>query len=580
MTRRWLAGLSALVLTTSTSPGTAIPVSQALRAQGGAPAPGATVADLVLRGGKVITVDAQDRITTAVAVVGNRIAATGSGQEIARFVGPATRVIELKGRTVTPGFIDSHSHVEGLAESENFAVPIHIPHSVKTTNDILQRLKDAAAKLPPGNWIVGQGTYNQPMPTRGELDQALPRHPVVLRWSAHDLLINHAAVEAAGIRNLPDPRGVGKIERTAAGEPMILRDAEVELPLPRPTAAQRRSWLEPTLRDFYLKRGVTSVYDMSSPDTYATYQDLRDQGVLPTRMLLTYRGFDAIANAGLRTGFGDDWIRIGGIKLVIDGVWGTTAATYRPAWEGSGTTWVPNNRGGTSVSQQEFNQLVLAPHLKGWQVWVHANGDRAQDMVITAFENAQRVLPRPDARHRIEHFGHFLTQDPERTAERLARMKRGNIIAAPQVVFLWRLTDVNVKEPDVKFFPMRTLIEMGFKPAGGSDTLGTQNFATNPMFNISVAVNRRTKLGTPANPEEAISPMDALRMLTIWAAYSGFEEKVKGSIEAGKLADLVVLSGDPLTIAREKIADIQPDLTIIDGKIGYERSPAPPSRHP
>jgi predicted amidohydrolase YtcJ len=549
----------------------ALLASTTLPAQSVTSATGAIAADLVLRGGKIITVDPQNRMTTAVAVVGNRIAATGSDQEIAPFVGPTTRVIELKGRIVTPGFIDSHSHVEGLAESENFTVPIHIPHSVRTTNDIIQRLRDAATKLPPGSWIVGQGTYNQPMPTRDELDQALPRHPVVLRWSAHDLLINHAAVEAAGIRNHPDPKGVGKIERTATGEPMILRDAEVELPLPRPTAAQRRSWLEPTLREVYLKRGVTSVYDMSSPETYATYQDLRDKGQLPVRMLLTYRGFSAVANSGLRTGFGDDWIRIGGIKLVIDGVWGTTAATYRPAWEGSGTTWMPNNTGGTSVSQEEFNKLVLAPHLKGWQVWVHANGDRGQDMVITAFENAQRALPRPDARHRIEHFGHFLPQDPQRTAERLARMKRDGIIAAPQVVFLWRLTDVNVKEPDVKFFPMKTLIDMGFHPPGGSDTLGTQNFATNPMFNISVAVNRKTKFGTPANPEEAISPMEAIRMLTIWAAYSGFEEKVKGSIEAGKLADLVVLSGDPLTIAKERIADIQPDLTILDGKIGYER---------
>jgi predicted amidohydrolase YtcJ len=577
---RWLAGLSALVVTMSSGPSAPMPEPQVVHAQRVTPATGATVADLVLRGGTVITVDPQERITTAVAVVGNRIAATGSDQEIARFVGPATRVIELKGRTVTPGFIDSHSHVEGLAESENFAVPIHIPHSVKTTSDIIKRLEDAAAKLPSGSWIVGQGTYNQPMPTRDELDRALPQHPVVLRWSAHDLLINHAAVEAARIHSLPDPKGVGKIERTATGEPMILRDAGVELPLPRPTADERRSWLEPTLRDFYLKRGVTTVYDMSSPETYATYRDLRDKGVLPVRMQLTYRGFDAVANSGLRSGFGDDWIRIGGIKLVIDGVWGTTAATYRSAWEGSGTTWMPNNTGGLSMSQEEFNKLVLAPHLKGWQVWVHANGDRGQDMVITAFENAQKVLPRPDARHRIEHFGHFLTQDPQRTAERLARMKRGNIIAAPQVVFLWRLTDVNVKEPDVKFFPMRTLIDMGFHPPGGSDTLGTQNFATNPMFNISVAVNRKTKFGTPANPEEAISPMDAIRMLTIWAAYSGFEESVKGSIEAGKLADLVVLSDNPLAIAKEKIADIQPDFTIIDGKIGYERSAAPPTRQP
>jgi predicted amidohydrolase YtcJ len=530
----------------------------------------AASATLVLRGGKVITVDSNGTIASAVAIAGNRIAAVGSDESIQQFVGPETRVIELQGRTVTPGFIDGHSHVEGMAQSENFLVPIHIPHSVASTSEILQRLKEHAAKVPAGSWIVGQGTYNQPMPSREELDAALPNHPVVLRWSAHDLLINHAAVIAAGIQKQPDPKGIGRIERTANGEPMILRDADVHLPLPEPTDAQRRNWLAPTLRDFYLKRGVTSVHDMSSPATYAMYQELRDTGQLPVRMRMNYRGFAPIQQSGLRTGFGDDWLRIGAVKLVIDGVWGTTAATYRPAWKGSGTTWSPNNTGGTSMPQPQLNERVLEAHRQGWQVWVHANGDRGQDMVISAFEHAQTVHPRPDARHRIEHFAHFLVQDPARTSERLQRMKRGGIIPAPQLVFLWRLTDVNVKEPDVKFFAIKTLIDFGFQPPGGSDTLGTQNFATNPMFALSVAVNRKTKYGTAASPEEAISRMDAIKMLTIWAAYGAFEEKVKGSIEVGKLADLVVLSGDPLTVAANKIAEIEPHLTIIDGKVGYQ----------
>ncbi|MFN8061340.1 MAG: amidohydrolase [Vicinamibacterales bacterium] len=573
---RWRPTIPSTVVVAVSLVGMLAARTLAQRADPGARAP----ADLVLRGGKVVTVDAQNRITSAVAIAGPRIVATGSDDEIARFVGPATQVVELRGRTVTPGFIDAHSHVEGLAESEHFFVPIHIPHSVKTTDEIVERLKARAAQLPAGSWIVGQGTYNQPMPSREELDRALPSHPVVLRWSAHDLLINHAAVQAADLAKVPDPKGIGKIERTPEGEPMILRDADVPLPLPRPTADQRRSWLAPTLREFYLERGVTSVYDLSSPETYAAYQDLRARGELPVRILASYRGVPSIIESGLHTGFGDDWIRLGAIKLVLDGVWGTTAATYRPAWNGSGTTWVPNNVGGTSATQEAFDRTVLDAHVHGWQVWVHANGDRAQDMVLTAYERAQQALSRPDARHRIEHFGHFLVQDPARTAERLARMRRGGIIPAPQVVFLWRLTDVNLREPDVTFFPMKTLIDMGFHPAGGSDTLGTQNFATNPMFAISVAVNRKSKFGTPVNPEEAISPMDAIRMLTIWAAYGGFEEKVKGSIEAGKLADLVVLSGDPLTIAPERIADITPELTILDGRIVHRRTGPTAGRAP
>jgi len=335
-----------------------------------------------------------------------------------------------------------------------------------------------------------------------------------------------------------------------------------------------------TLRDFYLKRGVTTVYDLSDPTVaHRIYREMRDHEGLPVRLVLGYMDFpggshgleDALLKTGISTGFGDDWLRVGGLKIILDGVWGTTAAVYKPFWNGSGTTWIPNNLGGVSRDQETLNREILEAHKAGWQVWVHANGDRAQDMVLTAVEAAQNAFPRPDARHRIEHFAHFLTQDPKRTEEQLARMKRDGVIPSPQVAFLWRLTDENLKEPDVKFFPLATLIKMGFHPAGGSDTLGTQNFATNPLFSISVAVNRTTKYGKQANPEEAISRMDAIRMLTTWAAYAGFVEKTRGSIEPVKLADLVVLSGDPLTVPAEHIADLTVDYTILDGKVAYQR---------
>jgi predicted amidohydrolase YtcJ len=552
---------------------------------------GAVVADLVLRGGKVITVDQQDRMASAVAVVGNRIVAVGTDQEIGQMVGSRTQIIELKGRALLPGFIDSHSHVEGLATSEHFLVPIQAP-PLKDAAEIIAKLKERAAQVPPGTWIVGQGTYNQVMPTRAQLDKELPQHPVVLRWSAHDLLLNHMANEMAGLgRGTPDPKGMGRIERAQNGEPAILRDAGIELPLPQPTFEQMRDWIPATLRDFYLVRGVTTVYDMSSPATgHRIFRDLASKGQLPVRLRINYiigandlNGAKNDVLAGLLANHvqpesGDDWIRIGALKIILDGVWGTTAAVYRPVWKGSGTTWIPDNRGGASRSQEVLDKQILEGHKAGWQVWVHANGDRAQDMVLTAYEAAQRALPRPDARHRIEHFAHFLTQDPARTDERLARMVRGKIIPAPQVAFLWRLTDENIKEPDVKFFPMATLIKRGLHPSGGSDTLGTQNFATNPWFSISVAVNRKTKYGKVVQPDEAISVMDAIRMQTIWAAFAGFQEKDKGSIEVGKLADLAVVSSDPLTAPHEQLVDIKTDITVLDGKIAYQRSGRDASR--
>ena len=543
------------------------------------------VADLVLRGGKAITVDPQNRIASAVAIGGNRITAIGTDQEIGQLIGPRTQVVDLKGRALLPGFIDSHSHVEGLATSEHFLVPIQAP-PLKDADEIIAKLKARAAQVPPGTWIVGQGTYNQVMPTREQLDRELPQHPVVLRWSAHDLLLNHMANEMAGLgRGTPDPKGMGRIERAANGEPAILRDAGIELPLPRPTFEQMREWIPATLRDFYLARGVTTVYDMSSPATaHKIYRELAAKGQLPVRLRINYvlgandlNGAQNDVLAGLlrdhvQPESGDAWIRVGALKIILDGVWGTTAAVYRPVWKGSGTTWIPNNVGGVSRSQEVLNKQVVEGHKAGWQVWVHTNGDRAQDMVLTAYEAAQQVAARPDARHRIEHFGHFLSQDSARTDARLARMARDNVIPAPQVAFLWRLTDENIKEPDVTFFGMATLIKRGLHPSGGSDTLGTQNFATNPWFSISVALNRRTKYGAVVQPDEAISVMDAIRMQTIWAAFAGFQEKDRGSIEVGKLADLTVVSADPLTAPRAQLAEIQTDITILDGKIAYQRS--------
>ncbi|MGP0070480.1 MAG: amidohydrolase [Bryobacteraceae bacterium] len=541
-------------------------------------------ADLVLRGGKIITVDSQDRIANAVAVTANRITAIGSDQEISRLAGPQTKVIELGGRSVLPGFLDAHSHVEGLARSERAMVPIQAP-PLKNAAEIIAKLKERASQLPPGSWIVGQGTYNQVMPTREQLDRNFPDYPVVLRWSNHDWLLNHKADEKADLNPAtPNPGGRGRFERAPNGEPMILRDAGIELPIPHESYEQMREWLPETLRDFYTKRGVTTVYDMSNPTTaYRIYGELREKTALPVRLVLSYiignddlaEGHDGLEGAllktGLHTGFGDDWMRIGAIKILLDGVWGTTAAVYKPVWKGSGTTWIPNNFGGVTRNQELLNKQILEAHKAGWQVWVHANGDRAQDMVLTAIEAAQKAFPRDDARHRIEHFGHFLTQDPQRTEERLSRMKRDNVIPSPQVAFLWRLTEENLKEPVVQFFPMATLIQRGFHPPGGSDTLGTQNFATNPLFSISVAVNRKTKYGQTVDPNEAISRMDAIRMFTIWAAYGGFQEQSRGSIEQGKLADMVVLSGDPLTIPAEHILDINVDYTILDGKVAYRR---------
>lgn len=527
-------------------------------------------ADLVLRGGKVITVDANDRIASAVAVRGNLIAAVGTDAEISRWIGPRTEIVELSGRALLPGFIDAHTHVDGTAENEHFRVQIQAP-PLSGPEEMLAKLKARAKELPKGTWIVGQGTYAQPMPARADLDREIPEHPVVLRWSAHDYLINRKAAEVSGItRDTKNPEG-GTIERGPDGEPEILRETATRLAkIPSPTYAEMREAIRESLHDLFLAQGVTTVYEMPhAVEPVRIYQELRDSGELPVRLSISYfigPGYafelEDLLKTGLRTGFGEDWLKVGAIKIILDGA-GVSAATYDPH---PGTT---DNRGTLSRNPDVLKKQVVAAHRAGWQIWIHAIGDRAQDIALDAFEAAQKELPRNDARHRIEHFGNAVVSN--RAEERYRRMARAKIIPVPEASFLWASTGARRPRPGVTSYAIKSLIERGFHPPGNSDTLGTMTRAINPWFPISRAVLRVSRDGTEVDPDEAIGVMDGIRMHTIWAAESGFEEKLKGSVEAGKLADLVVVSEDPLSVLPDRILDLRAEVAVIDGKIAFRR---------
>lgn len=580
---RWAVGGGVVLAAVLAGSGSAL-------GKGGAAGRGA--ADLVLVNGKVITVDGANRVVRGVAVRGGRIVAVG---DVRRWRGRGTRVIDLAGRAVLPGFIDAHSHVGGMAEVEAHTVDIQVP-PLKDGAAVIARLRAKAAQVPAGAWLIGNGTYNQVMPTREALDAAFPDNPVDLRWSAHDHLINHKAAQIMGLdRGFPDPAPgtASRLERTAEGEVAIIRDAEVPWPkgmIPAFTAAERKEAVRVILDDFYLKRGVTMVSDMSDQASYAAMAQLKAEGRLPTRVRMNFligplmHAGITIASSkepdpvgrieamGYKPGGGSDWLRVGAIKLIQDGVWGTTSAVYRPHWKGSATTWKQDNVGGVTYGQEELNALVGDAYRRGWQVQIHANGDRSQDMVLDAYEAAAARWPRADARLRIEHFAHFMSLDPQRTERRLKRMVADKVIPSMQVAFLWRLDATNAAEPDVAFFPLKTLIARGMHPAGGVDTIGTQNFATNPFFSIARAVNRDSKYGVIVQPDEAIPAMDAIRMFTIWSAEANFLDRDMGSIEVGKLADFVVLDADPLTIPKARIGEVKVDMTIVDGRVAYQRA--------
>ena len=531
---------------------------------------GREMADLVLRGGKVITVDARDTVASAVAVRANRIAAVGTDEEISRWIGHRTEVVELSGRALLPGFIDAHTHVDGTAENEHFRVQIQAP-PLSGPEEILTKLKARASELPKGSWIVGQGTYAQPMPERADLDRELPDHPVLLRWSAHDFLINRKAAEVSGItKDTANPEG-GTIDRGAGGEPEILRETATRLAkVPSPTYAEMREAIRQSLHDLFLAQGVTTVYEMPhAAEPVRIYQELRDSGELPVRLSISYfigPGYafelEDLLKTGLRTGFGDDWLKVGAVKIILDGA-GVSAATYDPH---PGTT---DNRGTLSRHPELLAKQVLAAHQAGWQIWIHAIGDRAQDIALDAFEAAQKELPREDPRHRIEHFGNAVVL--KGAEERYERMARSKIIPVPEASFLWASTGARRPRPGVTSYAIKTLIERGFHPPGNSDTLGTMTRAINPWFPITRAVLRTARDGTEVDPQEAISVMDGIRMHTIWAAESGFEGDIKGSIEVGKLADLVVASGDPLSVPPDRLLDLRAEITIVDGKVAFRR---------
>jgi predicted amidohydrolase YtcJ len=521
-------------------------------------ADGVAPADLVLLGGQVITLDRDDRATQAIAVRGNRIVALGPDSAIRRLTGPNTRVFDLRGRGVVPGFIDAHTHVESTAEFRNFWVDLHSPPlpAEASSAAILRTLGERVSALPPGTWVVGQGPFGvQVPPTGAELSRAFPEHPVVVKYGMHQYVANRKALEMANITKLtPDPPG-GRIERGEDGEPTGMLFECFELfPIAYPRAELKRA-LQKTLTEDFLEQGVTTVYELSvTVPANGLYQELHDEGRLPVRLHIGYMIYPALQPVidlesllamGIHTGLGDDWLRIGPAKLFVNGA-------------GAGVPLIRRD-------QATLYNTALRLHHAGWQLWLHAIGGPAQDMALEALETVLRVDPRPDPRHRIEHIGGVLD------LPRFERMKRLGVIPVPTEPAR-PFGKSRGGQPEAVRYPYRTMLAMGFEPPGNSDTGGSYSFQMNVIARLAMFVTRASEDGTADHPEQALSVTQALRILSTYGAYAGFEEKSRGTLEVGKLADLVVLSMDPLSIAPDRLVDLKIDATILDGVVRYERS--------
>jgi len=536
--------------------------------------------DLILANGRVLTADATDRMFEAVAVKMGRIVAVGSSGDMLDLKGSRTEIIDLKGRTVIPGLTDPHVHLadDGAASLNKIDVR-DFGTNVRSVPHILEVVRAQAREVPPGTWIVGTGSPMQDFrmperrfPLRQELDEAAPDNPVSIGFGAHVTIVNSRALALAHVTKETVAPGGGAIELDpATGEPTgkLVERAQflVREIIPAYTYDQMKEGIVHAMGRA-LRRGVTTIHDIvTNNETVRAYQELVLEGRLPIRASLLLRILEAkivpesLLNLGIKTGFGNDWLRIGGVKMSIDGgITGRVAAFSEPYEDD------PCRCGLIRIPSDELDETVDAYHKAGHRVCIHAIGDRAMDMALDAIEKAVTAAPRSDHRHRVEHLGNWMI-----TAERLARIRRLGVLPVPNVPFLHYIWDSLLACMGPKrlegSFGVKTMLDAGIPITSGSD--GPGYWPADPLRDMGTSVSRRIWSGATIGADEAIPAATALRMFTINAAYNGFDERIKGSIEPGKLADLAVLAEDPLGIAPERIKDIPVDMTIVDGKIAF-----------
>jgi predicted amidohydrolase YtcJ len=531
-------------------------------------------ADLVMVNGKIWTVDDKRPEVEAVAVLGNRIAAVGSNEEIRKWIGANTKVIDLQGKRVTPGFNDSHVHFldggMGLASVQL--------RDARTPEEFRDRIRDFAAKLPKGRWILNGNwdheNWTPPaLPTRRLIDAVTPDNPVFInRLDGHMCLANSLALKLAGVtRETPDPPG-GTIVRDADGEPTgVLKDAAMNYVykvIPSPSEEVMAEAIRAALA-YAAENGVTSVQDMSaSPDVFGVYQKLLANNELTVRVygLQPLSEWGRLARAGIRAWFGNDRLKIGGLKGFADGSLGsTTALFFEPYLDAPKTSGLPSDE---MFPEGKMLNNILGADRAGLQIAVHAIGDKANKTILDIFaEVGKRNGPR-DRRLRIEHAQHL-------RPEEIKRFGAERVIASMQpyhAIDDGRWAENRIGPSRAKgTYAFRSLLDAGATLAFGSDWFVAP---MEPLMGIYAAVTRRTLDGKRPQgwvPEQKITVAEAVRAYTMGSAYAGGDEKIKGSIEVGKLADLVALSADIFMIDPVEIEKTKVVMTIFDGKVIYDR---------
>jgi predicted amidohydrolase YtcJ len=534
--------------------------------------------DLILLNGRIYTLDAENTVAQAVAVKDGRMVAVGGDAEVEDLSGPDTLHLDLGGSTVIPGIFDGHNH---LMEVGAKLSQIRLDEC-QSQEEMMELVRQRAQDTPPGEWIVGQGWNeglfaNGRLPTRHDIDPATSEHPVILMRFFNIDVVNSYALRLAGIdRHTPDPEG-GKIERDADGEPNGLLRASaktlVRPRLPKPTPEQMKESLRLACAEMH-RFGITSVVEPGlRPEEIRAFQSFYQDGELSVRVNLmpSWHGFhddeekellDCRARElGIYSGLGDEWLRIGGLKMAIDG--GTTPHTaymYEP-YEGD-SELVAFNR----IELDALRHYFRTAQELGWDVGIHCCGDHAQDMAVDTFAQVARDMPRSDARHNIIH-AYFPTP------KALDQMAEYNIAAVLQPTFIYWEGDLLFRDVGERraenYKPVRKYLDRGIVVTASSDV--TSTVSANPFIALYALVTRKNRLGQRIAPHQAISREEALRAYTVSSTWLTREEHLKGTIEVGKLADMAVLDRDYFAVPDKEIKEIQVDMTVVGGKVTWER---------
>lgn len=520
--------------------------------------------ELILYNGNIWTVDETLPRAQAVAISGSRFVAVGKNSEVLPLAAGRSRKIDLGGRTVLPGFIDAHAHPAQSGRQHLRMAACDLP-SIAQVSDALRKQAD---KTPPGQWVFGflydDGKTEHPI-TRQELDAAVPGHPVIVSHrGGHIAFVNSLAFKAAGVdEHTAAPEG-GRFEHDSAGQltGLVADHAAALIRKVIPPASENNGQEAARLiSKMMTSKGITSSGDAdASPEDLQGYQDAYAAGELSMRIysVMAVNSLDRMMAAGIHTGFGNEWVRVGGVKQYADGSISERTARLSQPYLGR-----PDYYGLFLSTEEQLYENGRKAHAAGWQLSTHANGDVAIERVLNVYERIQRELPRRDPRLRIEHCTYV-------NDSLVQRMRALSVIPVPfsgYVYYHGEKMHFYGSDRLTHMFAMRSFLDAGLRPTDSSDYTASP---FDPMMWLQSQVTRTDMKGNVWGANQRITVEEAIRCGTINGAYASFEENLKGSIEPGKLADLVVMGRDPFREDPMSLSTIPVERTMVGGKWMYE----------